>query len=121
MEHRWSMRKPMQGNVVLSIPPWRKVRTSLRDISVGGVSVFADRLELPVNTIVTLAISLIGDGQVSHHRLRGQVVHCNARRTGLVFVNPADETLQVLRRLSDVHSVDGGAAVFVADQSPRRA
>jgi hypothetical protein len=108
----------MRGDVVLTIPPWRKVRAGLRDISVGGISVFADHLELPVNTIVTLAFSLKNGGQVSHHRLPGQVVYCDERRIGLVFVNPANETLHALRDLADVNG--GSAPRFAAEQSPRQ-
>lgn len=119
MEHRWSIRRQIQGDVVLTIPPWRKVWASLCDISVGGLSVFANNLDLPANAIVTLAFSLKNGGQVSHHRLPGQVVYCDERRTGLVFINPANEMLHVLRHLADV--VEGSASGFAADQVPRRA
>jgi len=119
MEHRWSIRTPMQGNVMLTIPPWRKVRASLCDISVGGISVLAEHLDLPANAIVTLAFSLENAGEVSHHRLPGQVVYCGERRTGLVFINPANETLRILRRLPD--AVRAGIPDFDAEQFPRRA
>jgi len=109
----------MQGDVVLTIPSLRKVHASLRDISVGGIRVLADHLDLPINTVVTLAFSLENAGQVSHHRLPGQVVHCDARHAGLLFVNPANETLHVLRHLRDV--VEGDAANPIVVQFPRRA
>lgn len=119
MEHRWSIRTPVLGDVVLTIPPSTKVRATLRDISMGGISVLADHLDLPTNTVVTLAFSIENAGQVSHHRLPGQVVYCDVRRAGLVFINPAIETLHVLRQLADI--VEGGASSFSVDQLPRRA
>lgn len=113
MEHRWSIRTPLKGEVVLTIQPWTKVRASLRDISMGGISVRAEHLDLPINAIVTLAFSLDNHGEASYHRLSGQVVYCDALHTGLVFLNPANETLRILRHLAGVvphNGVSGFAA-----------
>ena len=119
MEHRWSIRAPIQADVVLSIAPWKKVHATVLDISIGGISVVAEQLELPANAIVTLAFSLEHAGQTSHHRLPGQVVYCSERRAGLVFINPANETVRALRDLAD--AAKNGLTDRAADQFPLRA
>jgi hypothetical protein len=104
MEHRWSVRRQIDGDVVLtlSLPPQERIVAKLRNISVGGISIISDNLELPADTVVTLAFSLDNAGQVSYHRLPGQVVYCEKQRSGLIFINPTTETLRVLRQLGSV-------------------
>lgn len=97
MEHRWSLRKPIEGCVRLALPPWDKIQADIHDISLGGLSIPGLYPSIPINTVATLAFSLELDGCVSYHRLHAQVVHCGNARIGFLFTEPGDETLHMLR------------------------
>jgi hypothetical protein len=97
MEHRWSLRKPIQGSVTLALPPWDKIQADICDISLGGLAVKTTSGLIPVNTVATLSFSLERDGRVSHHRLSAQVAHSDQQRTGFLFMEVEGETLRVLR------------------------
>ena len=97
MEHRWSIRKPIQGCVTLALPPWDKVQANICDISIGGLAITSQHRLIPINTVATLSFSLERDGRVSYHRLHAQVAHCENTRIGFLFMEPGDETLHALR------------------------
>lgn len=97
MEHRWSIRKPMQACVTLSLPTWGKLQAGICDISLGGLAITRPQKPIPVNALATLSFSLEQDGRVSYHRLSGQVVYSNATRTGFLFMEPGREALLGLR------------------------
>ncbi|MCK7581419.1 MAG: PilZ domain-containing protein [Chromatiales bacterium] len=99
MEHRWSIRKAIQGSVTLALPPWDKVQADICDISLGGLAVKSTQCRIPVNTVATLSFSLERDGNVSHHRLSAQVAHSDSLRTGFLFMEPEGETVRVLREM----------------------
>lgn len=96
MEHRWSLRKSIEGPVTLTLPLWDKFQADICDISLGGLAVTSAR-RMPINSLATLSFSLELDGRVSHHRLSAQVAHSNNRCTGFLFMEPEGETVQVLR------------------------
>ena len=97
MEHRWSVRKSIQGSVAFGLPTLEKIHTALFDISLGGLAVASPRQLIEVNTVVTLAVELESNGLVSHHRLHAQVAYSDATRTGFLFIEPGNETWEVLR------------------------
>jgi PilZ domain len=97
MEHRWSIRKSIQGSVTLTLPPWDKLQADICDISLGGLAITCPYRAIPVNTVATLSFTLERDGRVSHHRLPAQVAHCGNTRIGFLFTEPGRETLHALR------------------------
>jgi hypothetical protein len=103
MEHRWSNRTPIDGKVTLTLRPGEKVQASIRDISIGGICLSTGDLTAFLDATVMLVFALQGDGEVSHHRVTAQVVHCTAQHTGLIFLEPGLETLRALRRVTGTH------------------
>ena len=97
MEHRWSLRKPMQASVTLALPSWEKLQADICDISLGGLAITRPHYPIPVNTLATLSFSLERDGRVSYHRLLAQVVYNSDTRIGFLFMDPGREALHVLR------------------------
>ena len=99
MEHRWSQRRAMQGEVMLVVGGRRPAPVTVSDLSVGGLGVTGTDLNLPADSFVTVSFSIAQPQSVSHHRVLAQVVHSRARAAGLLFVDPGRETLQALRAL----------------------
>ena len=97
MEHRWSIRKPLQASVTLALPTWEKLQANICDISLGGLAVTRPQNPIPVNALATLSFSLEQDGRVSYHRLSGQVVYSGNTRVGFLFLDPGREALLALR------------------------
>lgn len=97
MEHRWSIRKPMQGCVTLALPMRDKVQASISDISIGGLAITSQHELVHVNAVATLSFSLECDGHVSYHRLHAQVAHCDNSHIGFLFMEPDEEALHALR------------------------
>jgi len=97
MEHRWSIRKPIQGCVALALPLREKLQANISDISLGGLAITGAHRLIPINTVVSLSFALERDGHVSYHHLHAQVAYCENSRTGFLFMEPEDETLHDLR------------------------
>jgi hypothetical protein len=97
MEHRWSFRKPIQGSVTLTLPPWDKLQANISDISLGGLAITGLHQLIPINTIATLSFALERDGRVSYFRLHAQVAYCENERIGFLFIEPESETFHELR------------------------
>lgn len=97
MEHRWSLRKPMQASITLALPTWEKLQANICDISLGGLAITRPRCPIPVNTLATLSFSLNCDGVLSYHRLSAQVVYNGNNRIGFLFLEPGREALHTLR------------------------
>jgi len=97
MEHRWSIRKPIQGSVTLTLSPWDKLQANFSDISLGGLAITGLHKLIPINTVVTLSFALERDGRVSYYHLRAQVAYCEYERIGLLFLDTEDETIHELR------------------------
>jgi len=114
MEHRWSIRKPMQGSVALALPLWGKAQANICDISIGGLAITGLHRLIPINTVATLSFSLERDGRVSYHRLHAQVAHCENTRIGFLFMEPGDETLHALRDM--LYSPASKLAASIAGQ-----
>ena len=114
MEHRWSIRKTLQGSIALTLPARDKVQADICDISLGGLAVTSPQQPIPMNTVATLSFLLECNGRVSHHRLTAQVAHSDSTRTGFLFMEPGAETLQVLREI--LYSPAGNLSVGIASQ-----
>jgi hypothetical protein len=99
MEHRWSIRKPIQDCVTLAFPPWKELQANISDISLGGLAITGLHQLIPINTVVTLSFALERDGRASYYRLRAQVAYCESERIGFLFMEPEDVTLHELREM----------------------
>ena len=93
MEHRWSIRKPMQAPITLALPTWEKLQTTICDVSLGGLSVLRPQRTIPANSLVKLSFSLDQGDRISCYRLLAQVVYSDESRVGLLFLEPGRETL----------------------------
>jgi len=114
MEHRWSIRKPIQGCVTLALPPWDKIQADICDISLGGLAVTSPHRLIPINTVATLSFALERDGCMSYHRLHAQVAHCENTRIGFLFMEPGSEALHALRDM--LYSPSSKLAASIAGQ-----
>lgn len=99
MEHRWSRRQAMQGEVMLAVAGRKPEPVAVSDLSVGGLGIAGSALSLLTDGFVTVSFSIAQSQGVSHHRLLAQVVHRAAHRAGLLFIDPGPDTLQALRTL----------------------
>ena len=114
MEHRWSIRKPIQGSVTVALPLWDKLQANISNISLGGLAIANQHRPIPVNTVATLSFALECGGRVSYHHLHAQVAHCDSVHIGFLFVEPGDETLHVLRDM--LYSPASRLAASIAGQ-----
>ncbi len=99
MEHRWSLRKPVMGNVVVESPRLGKVRATLLDISLGGLLVDTDSVTLPLNAPVSVAFTLIPNDHRGDYRLQAMTVRQFQGAAGLMFQDLDIETIRALRKL----------------------
>jgi hypothetical protein len=97
MEHRWSRRLRLQGNVTLSMAGGKSQALLLSDLSLGGIGLMTPRVPLPVNGFVTVSFTLDQDDDTTHHRILAQVVHSRSTLAGLMFIDPEQETMRCLR------------------------
>lgn len=99
MEHRWSMRKPTNGAVVLNYPSLGLLRANIENISLGGVFVNTGRISLSVNTPVEMVFELPDDGARRIRKAEALVVRATGGGAGLMFhkFNPA--TFRLLQAL----------------------
>jgi len=115
MEHRWSIRKPVQASVMLALPSWDKLQANICDISLGGLAITRPHHPIPVNALATLSFSLERDGHVSYHRLPAQVVYSGNTRVGFLFMEPGREALHALREM--LYPPAGKLSDLIAGQS----
>lgn len=99
MEHRWSNRRPLDGEVALSHPRYGFVRGTVRDISIGGMFVETGRIGLPVNTPVVVSFRLQSGSQSDHYRLHAMVVRTAERGAGLMYLDSSADTIRPLREM----------------------
>jgi len=97
MEHRWSIRIPVQGCVTLALPPWGELQANICDISLGGLAITGLHRLIPMNTVASLSFTLECGGRVCYFRPHAQVAYCDNTRIGFLFMEPENETLHVLR------------------------
>ncbi|HEX7044701.1 MAG TPA: PilZ domain-containing protein [Burkholderiales bacterium] len=94
MEHRWSVRKPCQRPVLLRSPQHGVFATRTRDLSLSGTCVESVGLAIPVNTLVTLELSL---SAVETLTLPALVVRSMPDAVGMMFCNVSEATTERLR------------------------
>jgi hypothetical protein len=97
MEHRWSIRKSIQGCVTITSPPWDKLEANICDISLGGLAITGLPQLIPINSVVTLSFALEFDGCVSYYRLHAQVAYCERARIGFLFIEPEGDVAHALK------------------------
>jgi len=96
MEHRWSRRQALKGEILVSLSGGRTQVLALADLSLGGIAV-ATETPFPVDAFATVSFSVELDEGPTVIRLLSQVVHSRPMTTGFMFVDPGYETLRGLR------------------------
>jgi hypothetical protein len=99
MEHRWSHRRPLDGEVTLSHPRYGLIRGSVRDISIGGMFVETGRVEFPLNTPVVVSFQLHNGNQSDHYRLHAIVVRASNEGAALMYLDSSADTVRPLRQM----------------------
>ena len=96
MEHRWSMRKLVDGHVTLSYPPLGILNANIRDLSLGGLFVHTHSAVLNINTPVELLfVSSDDDAQKIYH-VEALVVRKTDEGAGLMFHKFNNATFRIL-------------------------
>lgn len=96
MEHRWSRRQALRGDVLVSLSGGRAQTLALADLSLGGIGVLADS-PFPVDAFATVSFAVDLSQGPAVIRTLSQVVHSRPASTGFMFVDPGYETLRWLR------------------------
>ena len=98
MEHRWSTRKTIKGGVTIDCPQLGVVAGSLRDVSLGGVFIETDSVNLPIHApvVITLTTQLLG-ADLCQRPLQAMVVRVTPHGAGLMFLEPDMEVIRTLR------------------------
>ncbi len=77
MEHRWSERKPIEIEVSLYYAPIGTVKGTTRDVSLEGMYVQANEIELPLHAELEVSfVTRTSNGEHAHH-MPAYVVHGN--------------------------------------------
>lgn len=116
MEHRWSARRFLGGEVTVSHSRYGIIRAILRDISLGGMLVETGRVELPVNTPVTVSFVLQNGGRSSHHRMHAVVVRTTDNSAALMYLDSSADTIRPLRQM--LYGLPGEPAGFETGATP---
>lgn len=85
MEHRYTERKPVTVNVLVSCPRVGLVRGTTIDVSVGGMFVATDCVAMPLNAPVTVSFQPNDDRPLVCFQAKGMVVHQKEHGFGLMF------------------------------------
>lgn len=96
MEHRWSVRWKVGGQVTVESLAGHVVAT-MCDVSVGGAFVEVPGSLLRPNSLVSLGFTLPHGGEPSHHRLHAMVVRTTEQGVALMYVDNGPETIRDLR------------------------
>lgn len=99
MEHRWSARRFLGGEVTVSHPRYGIMHALLRDISLGGMFVETGRVDLPVNAPVVVSFVLQNGGNSSYHRLHATVVRTTDNGAALMYLDSSVDTIRPLRQM----------------------
>jgi hypothetical protein len=97
LEHRWSVRKPVNGGAVVECARTGRIDATLRDISLGGVRVDTGHVALPIKTRVSIGFHLIADDPYSWYRMSAVVVRNGDSGTAMIFLDCEGETFRALR------------------------
>lgn len=97
MEHRWSARRPVTGNVVVECPRIGLVRAALRDVSLGGMCVETNAVVIPINAPVSVVFDLESDEQREGYCLQAMVVRHTSRGAAIMFLDPEASVVRSMR------------------------
>ncbi|WJW75069.1 PilZ domain-containing protein [Thiohalobacter sp. IOR34] len=99
VEHRWSERKPIQMEVALHYPPVGTLRCTTRDVSLEGMFVATDGVELPPQAELEISFVTEDAGHRHEHRMPAYVVHGNGDGVGLMLRHVDYHDFYALRHL----------------------
>jgi hypothetical protein len=85
MEHRWSLRKPADAEVVVYQQGLGKIHGKCRNISLEGICVDMDTERLEKNTLADLVVALRVGRQTILYRMRALAVHAVNGSAGFMF------------------------------------
>ncbi|WP_297528603.1 PilZ domain-containing protein [Thiohalobacter sp.] len=85
IEHRWSERKPIEMEVALHYDPVGTIHGRTRDVSLEGMFVRTQGVELPVNAELEVIFVTRKNGKPREHHLPAYVVHGNSTGVGLML------------------------------------
>ncbi len=88
MEHRCSTRRPVTADVIIECPRLGLVRTTMRDINLGGLFVETDAVVLPLNAPVSVVFNLPTGAGDSGYCLQAMIVRHAPTGAGLMFLEP---------------------------------
>lgn len=97
MEHRWSARKSVTGNVIIECPRIGLVRASLRDLSLGGMFIETHAVILPLNAPVSVVFDLPGEEGSESFCLQAMVVRHASRGAGVMFLDTGADIVSSMR------------------------
>ena len=97
MEHRWSARRAVTGNVIVECPRMGLVRAALRDISLGGMLIETSAVVLPLNAPVSVVFDLPADDGNEGYCLQAMIVRHAARSAGIMFLDPGSDVIRSMR------------------------
>jgi len=99
IEHRWSERKPIEIEVALHCSPIGTIVGKTRDISLEGMFVATNGVELPVNSELEVSFTIPGEPEEKEHRLPAYVVHGNGEGVGLMLRHTDYSDFHALRHM----------------------
>ncbi len=98
MEHRWSTRKSVTGNVVVECPRIGLIHAAMQDVSLGGMSINAESVSLPVNAPLAVVFDLASGERRDAYCLQAMVVRRIAGGgMGIMFLDPDAEVIRAMR------------------------
>jgi hypothetical protein len=109
MEHRWSVRQPVGGRVVVHCARSGVLFGAIQDLSLGGLMARFEQHTLTVNSPVTLKVSL-PSSPTNYHRIPAMVVRSDVDRVGFMYLDLDTAARHELRYV--LHLVEG----FVLEQ-----
>ncbi|HKQ30855.1 MAG TPA: PilZ domain-containing protein [Burkholderiales bacterium] len=123
MEHRWSARKPVTGNVVVECPRVGLIRATMRDVSLSGMFVETGPMVLPLNAPVSVVFSLSPSKSGDDHCLQAMIVRHTTKGAGIMFLDPDTDIIRAMRSTlyADMPSVLTRRAGGIAPGAAREA
>jgi hypothetical protein len=97
VEHRWSPRKPIAMEVSLFYPPLGTIEGRTRDISLEGMYVETEGVEIPRQARLEVAFRTRYGEEERVHRLPAYVVHGDGRGIGLMLQHVGYHEFDALR------------------------
>ena len=114
MEHRWSVRKPVNMDVLVYHGGFPGTELRARNIGMEGMFIETGALALAKNSVLDVEFSLDLAGSGQRYRMPSFVRHVSNAGVGIMFRKFDQELFQVLHRV--LYSADG----FRAHPEPLR-